>query len=294
MSSILEALERAEGERGPESGRPSLQPVSSEPKGRRFDLRMIGIIVLLILVSNVAIWLFVQRTTSQDGDLTSAKSEAAVLSDAKQTPPVIEKKKMPAAEPPKPALSVPDQLKRTTAPSAKPLIDEAVVARPQPTPKRVAPVQLPAATSTPKDNVIPAEGGETHPVEVARTKISRDEPPPPQVTASQKQPEPKEVSQPPQEAVVISALPESEPDQMEVEQIPLVWELPQGLREKILQLKSSIHVYSETPEQRFVIINMKRYKEGDSLQPNGFRLERIDRDGVVIDHGDGLVRLLRR
>ncbi|MCU7812942.1 MAG: general secretion pathway protein GspB, partial [Candidatus Thiodiazotropha sp. (ex Notomyrtea botanica)] len=76
--------------------------------------------------------------------------------------------------------------------------------------------------------------------------------------------------------------------------IPLVWELPQGLREKILQLKSSIHVYSETPEQRFVIINMKRYKEGDSLQPNGFRLERIDRDGVVIDHGDGLVRLLRR
>jgi len=74
----------------------------------------------------------------------------------------------------------------------------------------------------------------------------------------------------------------------------VVWELPQYLREKILQLKSSVHVYNANPAQRFVIINMHRYGEGDSLPPDGFRLKRIERDGIVIDYGDGLVRLEQR
>jgi general secretion pathway protein B len=44
-----------------------------------------------------------------------------------------------------------------------------------------------------------------------------------------------------------------------------------------------IHVYSATPADRFVFINMRRYNEGQATQ-EGPRIERISRDGVVMEH----------
>jgi general secretion pathway protein B len=44
-----------------------------------------------------------------------------------------------------------------------------------------------------------------------------------------------------------------------------------------------IHVFSTTPADRFVFINMRRYNEGQSTQ-EGPRVERITRDGVVMEH----------
>jgi general secretion pathway protein B len=82
-------------------------------------------------------------------------------------------------------------------------------------------------------------------------------------------------------------------EQEKHQQIPLIWEMDQALREELELLKTSIHVYNEIPSQRFVIINMRRYSEGDTLAVNGYRLHAIDRDGIVVDYGNGLVRLLR-
>jgi hypothetical protein len=77
------------------------------------------------------------------------------------------------------------------------------------------------------------------------------------------------------------------------ETIPLVWELPQAQRDELQQLKISIHVYHKEPARRFVLINMRRYGEGDKLRGTDYQLKHIERDGVVVDYGDGLVRLLR-
>jgi general secretion pathway protein B len=44
-----------------------------------------------------------------------------------------------------------------------------------------------------------------------------------------------------------------------------------------------IHVYSGTPAERFVFINMRRYNEGEATQ-EGPRVERITRDGVIMDY----------
>ena len=44
-----------------------------------------------------------------------------------------------------------------------------------------------------------------------------------------------------------------------------------------------IHVFSGDPGERFVFINMRRYNEGQATQ-EGPRVERITRDGVVMDH----------
>jgi hypothetical protein len=79
--------------------------------------------------------------------------------------------------------------------------------------------------------------------------------------------------------------------QDEAEQIPMLWELPANVQEKLSDLKINILVYDEDTARRFVIINMRKYREGDQLIPSGMRLQRITRKGVVIDYGDGLVRL---
>lgn len=44
-----------------------------------------------------------------------------------------------------------------------------------------------------------------------------------------------------------------------------------------------IHVFSENPGERFVFINMRRYDEGQATQ-EGPRIERIARDGVIMDY----------
>jgi general secretion pathway protein B len=43
-----------------------------------------------------------------------------------------------------------------------------------------------------------------------------------------------------------------------------------------------LHVYSNRPQERFVFINSKRYREGDVTQ-EGARIEEITSDGVVLE-----------
>lgn len=47
------------------------------------------------------------------------------------------------------------------------------------------------------------------------------------------------------------------------------------------QLQLNLHVYSRNAEERFVMINMRRYTEGQQL-PNGATVEQITPDGVII------------
>jgi general secretion pathway protein B len=49
------------------------------------------------------------------------------------------------------------------------------------------------------------------------------------------------------------------------------------------ELHLDIHVYATAPAGRFVFINMRKYREGDQT-PEGTRIERITRDGVVLTH----------
>jgi general secretion pathway protein B len=50
------------------------------------------------------------------------------------------------------------------------------------------------------------------------------------------------------------------------------------------ELHLDIHVYSEKPAERFVFINMGKYKEGDTLS-EGPAVREIRPDGVVLDQG---------
>lgn len=49
------------------------------------------------------------------------------------------------------------------------------------------------------------------------------------------------------------------------------------------QLHLDIHVYAAQPADRFVFLNNRKYREGDET-PEGTKVERITRDGVVLNH----------
>jgi general secretion pathway protein B len=51
-------------------------------------------------------------------------------------------------------------------------------------------------------------------------------------------------------------------------------------------IEITVHVYADDPARRFAYVNGIRYIEGDTLRSGGARLERITRDGIVVDLGD--------
>jgi general secretion pathway protein B len=64
--------------------------------------------------------------------------------------------------------------------------------------------------------------------------------------------------------------------------VPTVAELPDSVRAQLPQTNINVHVYTEQPNGRFVLIDLRRYTEGSAL-PNGLRLERITPNGVVLN-----------
>jgi general secretion pathway protein B len=49
-------------------------------------------------------------------------------------------------------------------------------------------------------------------------------------------------------------------------------------------LRLDVHVFSEQPAERFVFVNMQKYREGERLQ-EGPQLDEITPDGVILSLG---------
>jgi general secretion pathway protein B len=58
------------------------------------------------------------------------------------------------------------------------------------------------------------------------------------------------------------------------------WELPDNVRSDLPEMRLSVMVYAEQPEDRFVLLNGQRLYEGDELQP-GLVVSEVRRDGVI-------------
>ena len=61
------------------------------------------------------------------------------------------------------------------------------------------------------------------------------------------------------------------------------FELPQELRNKLDLPRLDVHVYSEEPQGRFILVNLKKYREGERL-PSGLVVEEILPDGMVMSY----------
>lgn len=74
-------------------------------------------------------------------------------------------------------------------------------------------------------------------------------------------------------------------------QAPLLKDVPPDVREKLKTVKISVLVYAEPQEACMVYINSRRYHTGDRIGTEGYLLERITPDGIILDYGKGRVKI---
>ncbi|MEW7985302.1 MAG: general secretion pathway protein GspB [Candidatus Thiodiazotropha sp.] len=291
MSSILDALERASQERMP--GKidilPDTMPVFDEDK--TVFRRLLLLVVLLISIIAAFWFLF---DDGADKPETPANAEQMTNPAIRpQAPPPAErdggaekarqnKPTVPKDEP------TAERIRSSSRPNQRPLISEAVVSEKQQ--RKI--LEMPESSSVEQaTRRLP-----TLPIAELEKPAPLSAPIAEKVTYAEK---PEQVATMPEVNEDLIASVESTINdatnavQTDQRQIPLIWELDQGLREELEQLRTTIHVYHEIASERFVIINMRRYGEGDTLDAKGYRLHTIDKDGIVVDYGNGLVRLLR-
>ena len=58
------------------------------------------------------------------------------------------------------------------------------------------------------------------------------------------------------------------------------WQVPESKRAGLPDLRISVLVYAEQPENRFLLLNGERMREGEELE-NGLFLEEIQRDKAI-------------
>jgi general secretion pathway protein B len=74
--------------------------------------------------------------------------------------------------------------------------------------------------------------------------------------------------------------------------IPRLADLSASQRSALPELKLSMHVYTDDPASRFVLVDGRRVGEGDQLS-NGLQLAEIRRDGIVLDFNGTRFLVLR-
>lgn len=67
------------------------------------------------------------------------------------------------------------------------------------------------------------------------------------------------------------------------ENLPTINDLTATGAAQLPAMHLDIHVYATAPADRFVFINMKKYREGETTS-EGMTVEQIRRDGVVLNH----------
>jgi general secretion pathway protein B len=75
----------------------------------------------------------------------------------------------------------------------------------------------------------------------------------------------------------------AEEDKTDEEALPTIGQIDLSSQPALPELHLDVHVFATKPADRFVYINMRKYREGAALA-DGLTLERIRRDGVVLNY----------
>ncbi|MEW8561278.1 MAG: general secretion pathway protein GspB [Candidatus Thiodiazotropha sp.] len=298
MSSILDALERASQERQP--GKENILPQTQLPDKRGSMPILLLAIVLVLLSILVILWLLLPAGDGGGGPLSQTKQVQIEAEEPRSTREATQTGGVEKTQAEQPAVKkdrlTAERIRSSSRPNQQPLVSEAVLSEKQRSkgrdlPKRnvetARPSQRRAAAQVDQSPSVPSAAEPKSSPVVAIAKPPSAGITPERTDASAK------ADNAGLDAVEPAVADESENQEAAKAEIPLIWELEQGLRNKLEQLKTTIHVYNDEPSQRFVIIDMRRYSEGDTLGSSGYRLHEINRDGIIVDYGNGFVRLLR-
>lgn len=119
----------------------------------------------------------------------------------------------------------------------------------------------------PKKDILP-------PAPVLPSKKSVSEPPPSKAAPVQESP----LSKTPNEQPATPTKP-VQPSK----KVLTIKELPADIKNKLSELKMTVHSYNDQPQSRFAVINNTTVREGQSVN-NELKLEQITKNGVVLNY----------
>lgn len=252
MSFILDALKKSESDRQRQTG-PSLFEVKVAAPRRRLPVWAVAIAVLLGINAVVVSWMLLRHPAVPAGQPAARQSApAAGTSLAARTA---------AAEP------------STTVPSAA-APTQAVEA------SGGDAVGVPPQRSIPATGATPSAASPAVASAAAATPMSASAAVPSQQPAQAESPSAGGAT-PSDYAPAIE--PAGAASQGAGGGLPLYQQVASAPGTDLPALHLDLHVFSESPQDRFVMINMHRLQEGDSL-PNGVQVDAIRPDGVVLSY----------
>jgi general secretion pathway protein B len=265
MSFILDALRKSEHARQQQTG-PGLAEVPVVPARPRSNAWATAAIALLI-VNLVGVGVLLVRRANRDEAAKPPAAAATVVAS------------------PTAATSTPAS--PTASPQAPPPANTAAPAAPAP----VAPAQLTAARNPLAEEVEDGTTGLDPTLAAGAASVPAG---PPAVTARAGSgatrrgsvvyapiPEASDLPSPP----AVAAAREAPPAQ---DTMPNADEV--AARGTVPALHLDLHVYSPSPQQRFIFVNSRKYREGETLQ-EGPVVEQITADGAVLSYGGSRFKL---
>lgn len=259
MSFILDALKKAEQERG--FGEvPGIDSLHDQPPRRR-RRRWLWVVVAVLLLNALVLAALWWRGPGGTNDGT--------IPTAPPAGPVAESAPEPVSMPP--PVSLPDRL-----PAAQTEGAGASAAQPNPPPeiarRPLRPLPLPDALPQPAPPKAEDLQATAPPAPAAATLAA------PVVPRNVVELRPPSPPSPPQAEAAWKTLP--------------LWPLvPDKISRQVKgRLVLNAHVFSEYPEDRFVLLNMRKYREGDQMSEGPY-LEEITLDGVIFAVPNGRFRL---
>lgn len=265
MSLILEALKKSEAER--RLGRvPGLMTPAGGPSGDTgrawLPGFLLGLSVALLLVAAAAgAWWW------------STRSDPAPLAPSVETPDAVTDAPLSQQEP------VPQPLSQTA--------EESAASRSTPhrePPAATVPAEVIAQVPTRSDPEFAGVERESAPMPAGSIPLSSALPAPTAQRATS--PAPVQAPRPPAVASGMErgGASTAEPPAEPLEPVPLLSMLLPAQREGLPPLRLSMHVYDADPAGRFVLIDGRRYRQGDAIQ-TGLVVDTIRPDGALIARG---------
>jgi general secretion pathway protein B len=246
------------------------------PQRARFPLWAVALIALLAV--NLAILAVVLMRNGTQAGAGGAAGGANLPTTAQvppmtaQAPPATAAQGVPATSPATAAQGVPATSPATAVPG---------------TPAAMTPGAASASAPAP---TVPASGASDHfsPMDAAPPPVYAPEIPPTQdypssgsLRRAARAGSSGEGTPPRDARAPDPVLTDSDPADNEV--LPSINEINVAGRPALSDLHLDVHVYATKPSDRFVYINMRKYREGATLA-EGPVLERIRRDGVVLNY----------
>ena len=244
MSFILDALKKSESDRQRQSG-PALFEVRVAPPRTRLPLWAIAIAVLLVVNLGVVMWMLLRHQAHPSSTPGSEPVAAASATVSSTGSPV--------------------PMVVTSAPAAPAGAPAAVTAPPT----AVENAANTAASSTPANTAAVAAAAPTAtssgpgPVNGAPDSTSAEDYAP--------------AEEPPASGLGTHVR------RATASGVPLYQDVSATLGSQVPQLRLDLHVFAARPQDRFVMINMHRLREGDTL-PEGVHVDSITPEGAVLSY----------